>query len=86
MAMFRDFHNENLRLFILNFRIIMLVPGLSEATKTEQYCHICMPNVSFKIFSKVIAIDCPLWLVNSLGPHNQLFFRTVYFRWSCYLA
>jgi hypothetical protein len=37
MALFRDFHNENLRLFSLNFGIITLIPKLSEATKIEQY-------------------------------------------------
>jgi hypothetical protein len=55
MAMFRDLHAGNLLIFSLNFRIITLFPKEQEARKIQQYKPICMLNVSFKIFIKVLA-------------------------------
>jgi hypothetical protein len=55
MAMFCDFHNGNLPLFCLNFGIITLLPKEKEVKKIQQYRPICMLNVSFKIFTKVLA-------------------------------
>jgi hypothetical protein len=55
MDMFRDFHNGSLPLFCLNFGIITLLPKEQEAKKIQQYWPICMLNVCFKIFTKVIA-------------------------------
>ena len=53
MALFTDFHKEELNLYSLNFGIIMLIPKVQEATKIQQYRPICVLNVSFKIFTKV---------------------------------
>ena len=53
MALFRNFHKEDLNLFSLNVGIITLIPKSIEATKIQQYQHICVLNVSFKIFTKV---------------------------------
>ena len=53
LALFADFHNEDLNLFSLNFGIITLIPKVQEATKIQQYRPICILNVSFKIFTKV---------------------------------
>jgi hypothetical protein len=55
MAMFRDFHNGDLPLFRLNFGIITLLPKEQEAKRIQQYRPICMLNVRFKIFTKVLA-------------------------------
>jgi hypothetical protein len=55
MAMFSDFHHGDLPLFSLNFGIITLLPKGQEAKKIQQYRPICMLNVSFKIFTKVLA-------------------------------
>ena len=53
MALFTDFHKEELNLYSLNFRIITLIPKIQEATKIQQYRPICVLNVSFKFFTKV---------------------------------
>ena len=53
MALFMDFHKEELNLCSLNFGIITLIPKIHEATKIQQYRPICVLNVSFKIFTKV---------------------------------
>jgi hypothetical protein len=55
MAMFRDIHDRDLPLFCLNFGIITLLPKEKEVKKIQQYRPICMLNVSFKIFTKVLA-------------------------------
>jgi hypothetical protein len=55
MAMFRDFHTGNLPLFCLNFGKITLLPKEKEVKRIQQYRPICMLNVSFKIFTKVLA-------------------------------
>jgi hypothetical protein len=55
MAMFRDFHAGGLPLFCLNFGIITLISKEKEVKRIQQYRPICMLNVSFKIFTKVMA-------------------------------
>ena len=55
MALFRDFHNGDLDLFSLNFGVIILIPKLQEVKRIQQYRPIYMLNVSFKIFTKVLA-------------------------------
>ncbi|WVZ81051.1 LOW QUALITY PROTEIN: hypothetical protein U9M48_028478 [Paspalum notatum var. saurae] len=54
MAMFHDFSKRNLSLFSLNFGIITLLPKCQEAIKVQQFRPICLLNVSFKIFTKVV--------------------------------
>ena len=53
MAMFAQLRAGNLPIFKLNFGIITLLPKKEDASKIEQYRHICLLNVSFKIFTKV---------------------------------
>jgi hypothetical protein len=53
MALFKDFHEEKLALFSLNFGIITLLLKQKEATHIRQFQPICLLNVSFKIFTKV---------------------------------
>ena len=55
MAMFREFHAGKLPLFNLNFGTITLIPKQKEVKQVHQYRPICMLNVSFKIFTKVLA-------------------------------
>jgi hypothetical protein len=53
MALFTYFHHGYLPLYSLNFGMIILQPKCREATKIQQYRHICLLNVSLKIFTKV---------------------------------
>jgi hypothetical protein len=53
MTLFREFHNEDLPMYSLNFGTIILLPKYREAIKIQQYRPICLLNVSFKIFTKV---------------------------------
>jgi hypothetical protein len=53
-ALFREFYRGNLPLYSLNFGTIILLPKSVEAMTIQQYRPICLLNVSFKIFTKVI--------------------------------
>lgn len=55
MALFNEFHKGDLPLFSLNFGIITLLPKQKEPKQIQQFRPICLLNMSFKIFTKVIA-------------------------------
>jgi hypothetical protein len=74
MAMFREFHSGDLSLFSLNFGIITLIPKQQEVKKVQQYRPICMLNVSFKIFTKVMANRLAL-VANKLIGQSQTAFQ-----------
>jgi hypothetical protein len=73
MAMFRDFFAGDLPLFSLNFGIITLIPKQEEVKKVQQYRPICMLNVSFKIFTKVMAIRLALVANKTIGQSQTAF-------------
>jgi hypothetical protein len=54
MTLFHEFHKGDLPLFSFNFRIITLLPKEKEAKQIQQFRSICLLNVSFKIFTKVM--------------------------------
>jgi hypothetical protein len=53
VALFECFQKGDLPLYKLNFGVITLLPKKENATQIQQYRPICLPNVSFKIFTKV---------------------------------
>jgi hypothetical protein len=54
MALFHEFHQDLLMLYSLNFGTIILLPKCEEAVKIQQFRTICLLNVSFKIFTKIL--------------------------------
>ncbi|CAN6182020.1 unnamed protein product [Urochloa humidicola] len=54
LALFHEFHEGRLPIHSLNFGVITLLPKREEAIKIQQYRPICLLNVGFKIFTKVI--------------------------------
>jgi hypothetical protein len=54
MSLFTEFRQGSLPLFSLNFGIVILLPKCAKALKIQQYRPICLLNVSFKIFTKVL--------------------------------
>jgi hypothetical protein len=54
LALFNEFCQGTLPLHCLDFGIITLLPKKVEVTMIQQYIHICLLNVSFKIFTKVL--------------------------------
>jgi hypothetical protein len=64
LQMFSILHAGQLELFRLNFGEVILLPKVNEAERIQQYGHICLLNVSFKIFTKVATIR-----LNSVADH-----------------
>jgi hypothetical protein len=54
LALFWEFHCGLLPLHSLNFRTIILLTKCKDASKIQQYKPICLLNVSFNIFTKVL--------------------------------
>ena len=54
IQLFVEFHRGELPLHSLNFGVITLLPKKEDATKVQQYRSICLLNVSFKVFTKVL--------------------------------
>jgi hypothetical protein len=54
LAMFRDFHNGDLDIKRLNYGVVTLVPKIKDANNIKQYRPICLLNVDFKGFTKVL--------------------------------
>ena len=75
MQMFHDLHNGDLPLFSVNFGVITLLPKTQEASKIQQYRPICLLNVSFKIFSKVVTIRVNLVADDIISPSQTAFMR-----------
>ena len=53
MPMFAELYNENLALYKFNFGLVTLLHKKEYAIKIQQFCPVCLINVSFKIFKKV---------------------------------
>ena len=54
MELVNDFHKGDLDLTRLNYGVITLVPKVKEANNVKQFRPICLLNVSFKIFTKLL--------------------------------
>lgn len=55
MSMMNDFFLGNLDIARLNYGVINLIPKVQEARNVKQFRPIRLLNVSFKIFTKLIA-------------------------------
>ena len=54
MNLFEDFHNGKLNISRLNYGVITLIPKMQGADQIQKFRPICLLNVSFKIFTKVL--------------------------------
>ena len=52
--MFKDFNKDQLDIKRLNYGVITLVPKLKEANNIKHFRPICLLNVDFKCFTKVL--------------------------------
>jgi hypothetical protein len=53
--LFHDFYSGSLDVSIINYGIITLLSKIKEATKIQQYRHICLLNGLYKLITKVLA-------------------------------
>jgi hypothetical protein len=56
LEMFRDLYRGNLNLSRLNYGMISLIPKTKEANNIRQYRPICLLNVDYKWFTKVLTM------------------------------
>jgi hypothetical protein len=54
MNLFYEFYAGRLSIHSLNFGVITLLPKVDNAARIKQYKPICLLNMSFKIFTKVL--------------------------------
>jgi hypothetical protein len=54
LEMFTEFYRGELNLSRLNYGMISLIPKLKEANNIKQYRPICLLNVDYKWFTKVL--------------------------------
>jgi hypothetical protein len=54
MGLFYEFYMGRLPIHSLNFGVITLLPKITDATRIQQYRPICLLNVLFKVFMKVL--------------------------------
>uniref|UniRef100_I1P400 Reverse transcriptase domain-containing protein n=1 Tax=Oryza glaberrima TaxID=4538 RepID=I1P400_ORYGL len=73
MALFHDFHEGTLPLHRLNFGIITLLPKQKDASRIQQYRPIYLLNVSFKIFTKIMANRIALVAQKVIKPSQTAF-------------
>jgi hypothetical protein len=55
MQMMKDFYVEKLDLSRINYDLIVLLPKLKQVANIKQHIPICLLNVFYKIFTKVLA-------------------------------
>lgn len=73
LALFEDFHKGDLSLYSLNFGTIILLPKCRDAEIIQQYRPICLLNVSFKIFTKVLTNRISTVASKTVGPTQSAF-------------
>ncbi|WVZ90520.1 hypothetical protein U9M48_036814 [Paspalum notatum var. saurae] len=61
LRMFQDFYEGDLGIQRLNYGVITLVPKIKEAREIKQYRPICLLNMDFKIFTKVLTNRLTPW-------------------------
>jgi hypothetical protein len=73
MAIFHEFHQGSLPLYSLNFGMIILLLKCAEAVRIQQYRPICLFNVTFKIFTKVLTNRLTLVAHRVIQPTQTTF-------------
>ena len=73
MSLFFEFHSGRLPIHSLNFGILTLLPKVTDAVQIQQYRPICLLNVSFKIFTKVLNNRLLKLADKLIGPSQTAF-------------
>lgn len=73
--MFLDFHKGNLGIKRINFGVITLVSKVQDASTIMQYRHICLLNVDYKGFTKVLTERLTPMAKNVIGDNQTGFIK-----------
>jgi hypothetical protein len=75
MKMVHDFNLNKLDLKRLNYGVITLVPKVKEANTIKQYRPICLLNVDFKVFPKVLTNRITPMVDNLISENQTTFIK-----------
>jgi hypothetical protein len=73
MNLFYKFYARRLPIHSLNFEVIMLLPKIADVARIQQYRPICLLNVSFKIFTRVLNNRILKVVEKLIGPSQTAF-------------
>jgi hypothetical protein len=73
--LFHDFHVGHLDVSRINYGIITLLPKSKEATKIQQYRHICLLNYIYKLITKVLTIRIEPYAHKLISEHHTTFIK-----------
>ena len=73
--MFEDFYKGELDIRRLNYGVITLVPKAKDATIIKQYRPICLLNVDYKGFAKVLTARLTPVAKEVIGPNHTGFIQ-----------
>jgi hypothetical protein len=71
--MFNRLHSEELNMSRMNYVIIILIPKLKEANNIKQYRPICLLNVDYKWFTKVLTMRLAKHANKLISPAQTTF-------------
>lgn len=75
MEMINDFYMGNLDIARLNYGVITLIPKVQEANNVRQFRPICLLNVSFKIFTKLLTERLTIKAQKIVDPCQTAFIK-----------
>ena len=78
MSMINDFYMNNLDIARLNYGVITLIPKVQDANDVKQYRPICLLNVSFKIFTKLLMDRLSKFAGEIISPNQTAFIKGRY--------
>jgi hypothetical protein len=73
MQMLEDFYYGKLNLSRLNYRVIVLIPKIREVVNVKKFRPICLLNVFYKFFTKILASRL-MEVVGDIISENQIAF------------
>lgn len=85
--MFLDFHKGELDIKRLNYGVITMVPKVQDANTIKQYRPICLLNVDYKGFTKVLTERLAPVAKDVIGVNQTGFIkgRNIWKEWSYYM-
>jgi hypothetical protein len=78
MNLMNDFYLNNLDIERLNYGVITLVPKVVDANSVKQFKPICLLNVSFKIFTKLLMDRLTNFATKLIDPSQTAFIKGRY--------
>jgi hypothetical protein len=71
--MFNKLYSEELNMSRMNYGLITLIPKFKEANNIKQYRPICLLNVDYKWFTKVLTLRLAKWATKIISPAQTAF-------------